>query len=256
MKLFNVQANIVALSGIVIAIGTIVDMGIVICENILKHLDQADPAESRLEVVHRAASEVGGAVLTAVLTTIIGFLPVFTMIGAEGKLFKPLAFTKSFALIASILLALTVLPVLAHAVFGRARSPSAPPRTTGRAVAALKKYLPILLTVLLVGIWLTLAWEPLGPEKGIILNLLFVALLIGGLLAGLLVFQHFYARILGWCLKHKILFLSIPAALLLLGFGAWRQLGKEFMPDLDEGSFLWMPTTMTHASIGEALDIL
>ena len=100
-----------------IAIGTIVDMGIVICENILKHLDQADPAEPRLEVVHRAASEVGSAVLTAVLTTIVSFLPVFTMIGAEGKLFKPLAFTKTFALLASIILALTVLPPLAHALF-------------------------------------------------------------------------------------------------------------------------------------------
>ena len=274
MKLFNVQANIVALSGIVIAIGTIVDMGIVICENILRHLEQADPAESRLEVVHRAASEVGSAVLTAVLTTIIGFLPVFTMIGAEGKLFKPLAFTKTFALASSILLALTVLPVMAYAFFsvvGRKRSRTFPP-TGGtrseaggsqpnvsflhRSLPTISKYLPILLTVLLVGIWLTLAWEPLGPEKGMILNLLFVALMIGGLLLAFAVFQHFYARILGWCLKHRLLFLSIPAALLLLGFGAWRQLGKEFMPALDEGSFLWMPTTMTHASIGEALDIL
>ena len=79
MKFFGVQANIVALSGIAIAIGTIVDMGIVVCENILRHLDRAAPAESRLEVVHRAASEAGGAVLTAVLTTVVSFLPVFTI---------------------------------------------------------------------------------------------------------------------------------------------------------------------------------
>ena len=248
MKLFNVQANIVALSGIAIAIGTIVDMGIVICENMIKHLEKADPSESRLEVIHRAASEVGGAVLTAVLTTVISFLPVFTMIGAEGKLFKPLAFTKTTALIASIIIALTILPVLAHAFFGRARSPSAPKRWP--------RFIPIILTVLFVGIWLTLEWEPLGAQKSILLQLVFVALIIGVLLTVFKIFQHFYARILGWCLDHKLLFLIIPLVLLLSGIGAWQQLGKEFMPSLDEGSFLWMPTTMTHASIGEVLDIM
>ena len=88
MKIFGVDANIVALSGIAIAIGTMVDMGIIICENILKHLDEASPDESRLEVIYRASSEVGSAVLTAVSTTVVGFLPVFTMEAAEGKLFQ------------------------------------------------------------------------------------------------------------------------------------------------------------------------
>ena len=92
-------------------------MGIVVCENILKHLDEADPDEDRLEVVFRASSEVGGAVLTAVSTTIVSFLPVFTMIGAEGKLFKPLAFTKTFALAASVIVALTIIPPVAHMLF-------------------------------------------------------------------------------------------------------------------------------------------
>ena len=272
MKLFNVQANIVALSGIAIAIGTIVDMGIVICENIIRHLEgdaQSEP-RNRLEVVHRAASEVGGAVLTAVLTTVISFLPVFTMIGAEGKLFKPLAFTKTTALVASIIIALTILPVLAHTFFGtdkvgrfrRKRQTHAKPdtedgssfaRTARRAVPT---FIPTLLTILFVGIWLTLEWEPLGAQKSLILNLLFVALLIGGLLITFKIFQHFYSRILGWCLDHKLLFLTLPLILLLAGIGSWRRLGKEFMPSLDEGSFLWMPTTMTHASIGEALDIM
>ncbi|MDZ8119020.1 efflux RND transporter permease subunit [Pontiella agarivorans] len=284
MKLFNVQANIVALSGIAIAIGTIVDMGIVICENIIRHLDRADPEEPRIDVVHRAASEVGGAVLTAVLTTVISFLPVFTMIGAEGKLFKPLAFTKTVALVASIILALTVLPVLAHTLFGRARSPGAAPKTGRRSIRGiLKKYFPIIFTVLLVGCWLTIEWEPLGPQAGTLRNLVFVTLLIGGLLLFFRVFQHFYAPILRWCLNHKSAFLALPLALLILGTTSWLGFsktfgwlpdfiektppvqkvahafpgfGKEFMPTLDEGSFLWMPTTMTHASIGEALDIL
>jgi len=117
MKTFGVDANIVALSGIAIAIGTIVDMGIVVCENILKHLDTADPKEDRLEVIFRATSEVGSAVLTAIATTIVSFLPVFTMEAAEGKLFKPLAFTKTFALIASVVVALTIIPPFAHILF-------------------------------------------------------------------------------------------------------------------------------------------
>ena len=268
MKAFNVQANIVALSGIVIAIGTIVDMGIVICENILRHLNNSttehlptnkhkDSKNTKLETVHRAASEVGSAVLTAVLTTVVGFLPVFFMIGAEGKLFKPLAYTKTFALIGSIVLALTLLPVMAYTFFkGRDASPKRPQRTARRAVPTLLKHWTIIITVSLVAVLLAHTWEPLGPEKGLLLNLLFVALIVGGLLGFFALFQHFYTRMLRWCLAHKALFLMLPLVLIIGGGFAWSRLGKEFMPPLDEGSFLWMPTTMTHASIGEALDML
>ncbi|MFP4203477.1 MAG: efflux RND transporter permease subunit, partial [Opitutales bacterium] len=118
MKLGGVEANVVALSGIAIAIGAIVDMGIIVTENILKHLDAADPEENRLEVVCRGASEVGSAVLTAAATIVISFLPVFTMTGAEGKLFVPLAFTKTFAMVAAAILALLVMPAAAHVVLG------------------------------------------------------------------------------------------------------------------------------------------
>ncbi len=117
MKVVGVDANIVALSGIAIAIGTMVDMGIVISENILKHLDDAQPGEDTLQVVLRASKEVGGAVLTAVATTVISFLPVFTMEAAEGKLFTPLAWTKTFALLASVLVAICVIPPFAHTLF-------------------------------------------------------------------------------------------------------------------------------------------
>ncbi|MFC1452558.1 efflux RND transporter permease subunit [Verrucomicrobiota bacterium] len=310
MKAFGVQANIVALSGIAIAIGTIVDMGIVICENILRHLDQEkkvsgvsvqasgkdaaharEPAsplppetrnlksETALDTVHRAASEVGGAVLTAVLTTIVSFLPVFTMIGAEGKLFKPLAYTKTFALVASIVIALTVLPTAAYMLLTRRVSFRLLPRRASRIAPVSVN----LLVVIAVGVLLTNYWEPLGPMRGFIRNFLFVAALVGGLFGLFWVFQRFYGRLLRWCLEHKAAFLSIPLVLLLAGGMAWLGfprvfgwlpdpvlstrpgqylahkfpgLGKEFMPPLDEGSFLWMPTTMTHASIGEALDVL
>ncbi len=294
MKFFGVDANIVALSGIAIAIGTMVDMGIVICENILRHLDEAPPEENRLEVIHRAASEVGGAVLTAVSTTIISFLPVFTMIGAEGKLFKPLAFTKTFALISAVIVALTIIPPAAHILFcGKISIPGKKIKLWLHMAVVLvgvlagfllnwwagfalllfgsyylagdyipdniKRFGPWfanILAVVFVGILLTEHWEPIGPEKGFLRNFLFVALLIASLLAFFRLFQHFYPRILRWCLDHKLAFLSIPVALLVIGAQIWSGLGKEFMPPLDEGSFLYMPTTMVHASIGEAMDVL
>jgi len=320
MKTFGIDANIVALSGIAIAIGTMVDMGIIICENILNHLDEADPDENKLEVIFKATSEVGSAVLTAVSTTIVGFLPVFTMTGAEGKLFRPLAYTKTFALVASVIVALTIIPPAAHVLFTRKRSA----KKIGRYVLAflllvaagaaawrldwrigaligivaiyhiLRDHIPKKVNsslslianfaaIILVGVILASHWLPLGPAKGLIRNLTFVALLIGGLLVFFKIFQMLYPRILGWCLAHKALFLCIPLMLLLtggmiwLGFGKvfsfapeslksndlWAAgkkifpgLGKEFMPPLDEGSFLYMPTTMPHASIGECLDVL
>ena len=320
MKYGGVDANIVALSGIAIAIGTMVDMGIVLCENILKQLEEAPEEEDRGLVVFRAASEVGSAVLTAVATTVIGFLPVFTMSGPEGKLFRPLAFTKTFALIAAVMVALIVIPPMAHTLLGGGRLRHKGLRAgllmaltlagavlaitwspwVGLPVAGLGVYhliapfLPGLLQRLIQGAWnivaallvaalLAYLWLPLGPEKGYLINLLFVAGIIGGLLGFFQLFQALYPPLLAWCLEHKYLYLFFPAAMLITGLSVWlgagrilaflpesaRQtpayakvyhafpgLGKEFMPPLDEGSFLFMPTIMPHASIGEALDVL
>jgi Cu(I)/Ag(I) efflux system membrane protein CusA/SilA len=293
MKVFGIDANIVALSGIAIAIGTMVDMGIVICENILRHLSEARPDDNKLEVVYQAAVEVGGAVLTAVSTTVVGFLPVFAMTGPEGKLFKPLAFTKTFALVASIIVALTVIPPAAHILFTAKIDFKKMKRyiiggvsiiaavVAGIALAwwvgvligaiglyhLLRERIPKqvnswlslisnVVVIIVVGIILTTHWLPLGPSKGLIRNLIFVALLIGGLLLFFKIFQRFYTRILWLCLIHKKTFLLIPVLLIVVGLLIWRGLGKEFMPPLDEGSFLYMPTTMPHASIGECLDVL
>ncbi len=330
MKTFGVDANIVALSGIAIAIGTMVDMGIILCENILKHLDEARPDEDTGHVIFRAANEVASAVLTAVSTTVVSFLPVFTMVAAEGKLFRPLAFTKTFALAASVIVALTILPPAAHVLFGGRIKSDTLRRAAllalivagviatvvvtwwvGAIVIGLGVYKLIeeriperyqrfgpyaasTIAVLVVGFILTDHWLPLGPERGLLRNLLFVAGLIGGLLGFFTIFQRLiYEPLLRWCLAHKLLFLSFPALILLFGASAWlgfdrifgflprvasvagvaestvREsrawsavsaalpgLGKEFMPPLDEGSYLYMPTTMPHASIGEAMDVL
>lgn len=319
MKIFNVSANIVALSGIAIAIGTMVDMGIIICENILKHLEQALPDEKPSEVIFRAVKEVAGAVITAVSTTIVSFLPVFTMEGPEGKLFKPLAFTKTFALLASIIVAITLIPPFAQMLFTAKQKSRFMKILTGSVIFAagvfalffikwwvgaiivsaclchiFKKALPEAVTkpasdyfnyiiALIVTILLASHWLPLGPQKGLFLNFVFVAGLIGFLLGGYELFKRVYPKMLGWCLENKKKFLAIPLILVFIGANVWfgfntlfgwlpsglkkipavselihtfPGLGKEFMPALDEGSFLYMPTTMPHASIGEALDIL
>jgi len=325
MKVFGVDANIVALSGIAIAIGTVVDMGILVCENILRHLDEATPNENRLETIYRAASEEGSAVLTAVCTTVVSFMAVFALEGAEGKLFKPLAFTYIFVLASSLVVALTIVPALAHVlIVGK----GAPPRRgmpgrlktlglallfgTGVALAIVvnrwvgalvaafavwqysSAWIPerilkgmhrsgIWLVVFAVAAWLTTRWLPVGPEKGFIRNFLWMGGAIGSILGIFLGYRKLYPRMLRWCLDHKLLFAVVPAIVYVFGLLAWLGferlfgwlpepvkrfapvscvlhafpgLGKEFMPPLDEGSYLFMPTTMPHASIGEALDVL
>ena len=278
MKLFKVDANIVALSGIAIAIGTIVDMGIVVTENILRHLEKSK--EKTKDVIIKAVSEVGGAVITAVSTTVISFLPVFTMMGAEGKLFKPLAYTKTFALVASVIIALTILPVLANLLLGKKKKPA-----FRLELDILKRY-PWLgngIVIFLVILILSGTWAPLGLIKGFFFNLIFVVLLIGLIMGGITAFTKVYPRLLRWALDHKAKALSLPGfvtafgLVVWLGFGtftgwlpkfiqssspmvamnhAFPGLGKEFMPPLDEGSFLYMPTTMPHAGMEESIDVL
>jgi Cu(I)/Ag(I) efflux system membrane protein CusA/SilA len=118
MRYFGVDANIVALSGIAIAIGTMVDLGVILSENIIKHIEEAPPGHKMIDTIYNGAAEVSSAILTAVTTTIVSFIPVFTMQAAEGKLFGPLAFTKTFALIAALIVSLFILPMLAHWFFG------------------------------------------------------------------------------------------------------------------------------------------
>jgi Cu(I)/Ag(I) efflux system membrane protein CusA/SilA len=209
-------------------------------------------------VVYRAASEVGSAVLTAIATTVVSFLPVFTMTGAEGKLFKPLAYTKTFALVASVIVALTIIPAGALLLFPRRISRLAVKRAlalAGLAAAAalvwglgwwkagavvgilaayylVEDFLPQVVrkgapwvingaAVALVGILLTDHWLPLGPDKGFWRNLLFVGVIIGGLQGFYYFIQRAYGAIVRWCIVHKFLFLALPALILLAGIYVW-----------------------------------
>jgi len=251
MKMFKVDANIVALSGIAIAIGTMVDMGVIMVDNILRRRELAPEASLR-QVVHQAGSEVAGAVATAVATTIIGFLPVFTLVAAEGKLFRPLAFTKTFALASSVIVALVVIPPVALLMLRRRRPDSSGNHRRWWQSKKFRNLFAAFLAVILLGN----LWMPLGPEHSLVLNVLFVLILAGGLLLVFEMFGRIYPRILTACLNYKQLFLILPLMVVIAGTLVWRSLGKEFMPPLDEGSFLYMPTTMPHASIGEATDVL
>jgi Cu(I)/Ag(I) efflux system membrane protein CusA/SilA len=286
MKAAGVEANIVALSGIAIAIGTMVDMGVILIENVQRRLAEAAEDADRRAVIREAAGEVAPAILTALLTTVLSFLPVFTLTAAEGKLFRPLAFTKTFALVGALLLAIVVLPPLAHLTLRRRR----PLAWTKRLPHWLRGRLLGWLAALAALVLLTTRWRPLGLDQAWLGSLLFVLLAVVGLLVLFTLFQRAYPRLLAAALAHKRTFLVLPVLVLLGGATVWQGfdrvfaflpgvgadrgdgttwarlwsgprhtfpgLGKEFMPPLDEGSFLYMPTTMPHASLGEALDVL
>jgi Cu(I)/Ag(I) efflux system membrane protein CusA/SilA len=323
MRQFGVDANIVALSGIAISIGVMVDVGVVFTENIVRHLEMPDNIAARgkrlLNVIYEATVEVAGAVITALTTTIVSFLPVFAMQAAEGKLFKPLAFTKTFTMLAALLIGLVIIPTLAHMVFSirfdklkykkilnlaLAISGLVLSIATGYYVAlALTFYglngyfsdrwpetkkswvniLNIVITGVIIVFFLTKAWMPLGAKNSLFVNFLFVIVIVGVVLGMLSTVVAFYPRILKWALNNKWKFLVTPVLIVLFGIIAWQGfntifgfmpefvrktsayqkletsipgMGKEFMPSLDEGSFLLMPTTMPHSGIQENLEVI
>lgn len=290
MKTFNVDANIVALSGIAIAIGTMVDVGVILSENIIRHIDEVKEKYPINTIVFNATKEVSGAIITAVLTTIISFIPVFTMIGAEGKLFRPLAFTKTMALIASIIVALFLIPPFAAWLFGF-KSTFKKGKISLNVLFVLAGLFAItqgyyigFLLMLFCGInllkgfnfltekkanWITIIsaivtvvlvlgiyWRPLGVDNSIFISLLFVALICFGLLGLFALFRKFYVSILTWALANKMLFLSMPVLIIVLGVSVWNSTEKEFMPALNEGSFLLMPTSLPHAGVAENKRVL
>lgn len=333
MKVTGVDANIMALGGIAIAIGTMVDVSIVFIENMSQHLDRAPHEEDRAAVIRRATAEVAPAVLTSVLTTTVSFLPVFGLSASELRLFAPLAFTKTFAMAGALVLSVLILPGLALVVLRRRPSPpSTQARGFGRVLhsvfrwehtrdwlilvlgAGVASYAPFAgsfvmalgifrlarpllslkvvtrttwlenaVAVLAVSMALTADWLPLGPGRSLLLNALFVGALLFSVLGLFRLFERFYPDLLRAFLRRKLLFLAAPLSIVVFGFTAWLGfdrlfgwlpapirtaapvsavahglpgLGREFMPPFDEGSFLYMPATMPHASIGEVVEML
>lgn len=331
MRFFGVDANIVALSGIAIAIGVMVDIGIVDVENILRHLEMPENKGIRgnklLDVIYQATTEVRAAVVTSIATTIVSFLPVFAMEAAEGKLFHPLAFTKTFALLSAFLLGIIVLPTLVH-IFFNIRFDKNKIRKIWNGIligagvlfvifwhtwpalalvaiginnlsghlwkeksSEITNYINIAITVLVAVWYLSIEWLPLGAHNSAFINFIFVAAIVAVILGALMSMVHFYEPILRWCLIHKWKFLMLPAFTLLFGILVWQGIdrilgvipdglekigwksvrqtalwqgavktfpgtGKEFMPSLNEGSYLLMPTSMPHSSIEKNLEYI
>lgn len=291
MKWTGVDANVVALAGIAIAIGTMVDVGIVMAEAIVYRLEHRPPEEPLRTSILEACSSVGGAITAAVVTTIVSFLPVFGLEGPEGKLFHPLAYTKTYALAAAVLLSLLALPNLAVLAFSWPKL-----RGLQRLLANLllggggvgiwiggwnalggSLLLIALANLIQVGLerwarpavaarwsWLvnaayagvlihaiTRLWMPLGLAQGLVVNLLVVGSLIIGILGLLFGITKIYAPVLRWILAHPLLFLALPLGVVAAGVVVFRQMGREFMPALDEGAFLLMPTALPHAGTQE-----
>ncbi|MCF4100880.1 efflux RND transporter permease subunit [Gillisia sp. M10.2A] len=323
MRYFGVDANVVALSGIAIAIGVMVDVGIVFVENIIRHLEMKKNTgakdEKLLAVIYKATLEVAPAVTTALATTIVSFLPVFFMEHAEGKLFRPLAFTKTFALGAAFLIGIFILPMLSYFAFNIRIQKQRIARVWNIGIIIAGIFLAIYfsfwlpLTLVIIGViklledrnpeflgkhsslitiviilavtvfFLTEEWLPLGYQSSLFSNYLFVIVLLAFTLVVLMGIVKFYKPLLSWCLVNKGKFIIVPLATIFFGVMIWLGfpkivspvangfekigwnvrttslwkgmssafpgVGKEFMPSLNEGSFLLMPTSMPHAGI-------
>src|SRR5664279_3919792 len=263
MRFFGIDANIVALSGIAIAIGVMVDIGIVDVENILRHLEMPENKGIRgqklMDVIYQATTEVRAAVVTSIATTIVSFLPVFAMEAAEGKLFHPLAFAKTFALLSAFILGIVVLPTLTHIFFSIHIDTRKIRKIwngslfvagilfiifwhTWPALALIAiginnlldyrwsekrkefpNYINIAITVLFATWYLSIEWLPLGAHNSEVVNFLFVVGIVSVILLALMTMVHFYENILRWALQNKWKFLMIPAFTLLFGMLAWHR---------------------------------
>lgn len=202
MNLQGLNANIMSLGGIAIAIGAMVDGAIVMIENMHKHMERTPlTSKNRWEIVHNSAKEVGPALFFSLLIITVSFVPVFTLEAQEGRMFSPLAFTKTYAMAAAAILAITLVPVLmGYFVRGKVRPEHKNPVNRGLTYI----YKPALNTVLRF------------PKT------------------------------------------TLLSALVVLAIGFWpvNKIGSEFIPPLDEGDLMYMPTTYPSLSIGEAREIL
>jgi copper/silver efflux system protein len=325
MRVFGVDANIMSLAGIAIAIGTMVDMGIIILENIYDHLadwekendgllSSSQTRPSRVDIIRRAAFEVAPAVVTAVSTTVVSFLPVFFLTGRDQRLFSPLAWTKTFAIVASLIVAITVVPTLCRLFLKSSRTPRWAALFGAFGMAAIAgllcqfvwgHHLQSLITEVVrtfdvqvqnrLTSWATIS---IGWLTAI------VSLLAFGLGWWILrerirpieenpvsrFIRFLYSARLKFALKHKLLMLSIPTLIILVGAGAWfgfptilkpleraaSTLGAELndIPGyvdakhtftglesddwiaLDEGSWFYMPSLYPAASFSQSMEVL
>jgi Cu(I)/Ag(I) efflux system membrane protein CusA/SilA len=201
MRFIGVNANIMSLGGIAIAIGAMVDAAIVMVENMHKHLERAEGGKSHWDIVMESAKQVGPPLFFSLLIITFSFLPVFSLEQQEGRLFKPLAYTKTFAMAGAALLSITLVPVLmGYLVRGNIRPENKNPINRGL-------------------MWL-------------------------------------YRPVIDFVVKRPWAVVAGAVLVLAVTVVPWRRLGSEFMPPLQEGSILFMPTTVPGVSIAQAIEIM
>lgn len=301
MKVFGVDANIMSLAGIAIAIGTMVDMGIIILENIYAALaeweGEGSPggAKQRLIVIRESAAEVVPAVMTAVSTTVVSFLPVFFLTGRDHKLFAPLAWTKSFALIASLIVAVAVVPMLCRVFLRSSRMPRWAGIVVGFMMAALGAGLcwfvwgeHIQGWTMLSPAWATLVVAGMGFLAGWWMTREKIRSMEDNPASRLM--RWIYGARLEFALRRKVLMLSFPLMVFFLGLGAWLGLPTVLRPvekvfaalgadlnevpgyvqakhvftglksddwiALDEGTWFYMPSLYPAASFNQSMEVL
>jgi len=197
----GINANIMSLGGIAIAIGAMVDASIVMIENAHKHIERDKGKKSHWQIIVNSSKEVGPALFYSLLIITLSFLPVFTLQAQEGRLFKPLAFTKTYAMAASAVLAITIVPVLmGYFVRGNIRP------------------------------------EHKNPVSRILIRI--------------------YRPVIHWVLRFKWITIITAVVILVLTIFPLGRIGSEFMPPLNEGDLLYMPTTDPGISITKAKELL
>jgi len=301
MRLFGVDANIMSLAGIAISVGEMVDMGIIVLENVYGALSDWEAAGSpggekrRLRVIYDAAIEVVPAVITAAGTTIVSFFPVFFLTGRDYRLFAPLAYTKTFSLVASLIVAVAIVPMLCRVLLRSSRTPRLVSCAIGLALGA-------------VSAWLCYFVWGRQIQEWTLLSLPWATAIVGamGFAAGWGIARERLrhadespvSRLLRWlyggrlrfALNHKALSLLFPAIVVVLGFGAWFGLPTVMRPveklaatlgadlndlpgyvrakhlftglnsddwiALDEGTWFYMPSLYPAASFNQAMEVL
>ncbi len=298
MHLLGVDSNLMSLMGIAIAIGTVVDLGVVMCENIYRRLEEELGSRPIERILEDAAVEVGPALFTAVMTTVVSFLPIFFLSETEGKLFRPLAWTKTFALVGAALTGVLLVPVLCKLMLLNAEERQRAGLAGAARLGRLLRSAAGVVAVLGVA-WLGARIAPFGLRPA-------VSALIAAAACWWVLDQMAKQRLvpidespvsraiwslyrpgLTWALDNKGKFLLFPGAVVLAGvvaalggerlagplvalFGpkvgelrpvVWLAervpgLGTEFMPPLDEGDLLYMPSLLPQASAGTTLEVM
>jgi Cu(I)/Ag(I) efflux system membrane protein CusA/SilA len=234
MYFFGVDANIMSLAGLAIAIGDVGDMGIIMTENIYRHIATGDKEKSHFQKVFDGASEVGGAIVTAVSNTLVSFIPVFFLTGQEGLMFRPLAFTKTFAIGGSVILALTVVPLVCFLLF---RPVKWSKRTVWIIAGALG--LVSVFAAHAVFMWAMSGGHYSGWPMSIVVGVIVALAIVRMTRERFLPLEanpvsrgiaKVYTPTLRWILAHKKTYLIVPVTILFIGMTIWLGIGTVLAP--------------------------